>query len=218
MAKYPYLPLFTDAYLGDTTHLTTIEHGAYLLLLITMWRTADKKLPDDDKKMMRFCKLTSPQWKRIKPIISEFFDIDGGFWTQGRLTDEASFIRRHSELQSNRVKARWLKTKNSSDTVVIPDVYPHTHTSLSKNLESNKPPKKDEFIRFDGRVIRLTEKDWNSWEAEFKISTNELVALLDDRDEYLARLPEEDPRRARWWLPTKKWLAKESENTARSRK
>ena len=40
MAEAPIMPFATDAYIGDTTHLTTIEHGAYLLLLFAMWRTA----------------------------------------------------------------------------------------------------------------------------------------------------------------------------------
>jgi hypothetical protein len=39
MAEFPALPLWTDAYLGDTRHLSQSEHGAYLLLLITAWRT-----------------------------------------------------------------------------------------------------------------------------------------------------------------------------------
>ena len=53
MAQFPVLPLWTDAYLGDTTHLTTIEHGAYMLLLMVSWRSPDCRLPDDDAMLAR---------------------------------------------------------------------------------------------------------------------------------------------------------------------
>jgi hypothetical protein len=52
LAEFPALPLFTDAYLGDTTHLSTFEHGAYLLLLIVSWRTPGCCVADDDALLL----------------------------------------------------------------------------------------------------------------------------------------------------------------------
>ena len=62
VAEFPAFPLWTDAYLADTTELTTQEHGAYFLLLIAMWR-AGGYVPDDDAKLARFTRLTIRQWK-----------------------------------------------------------------------------------------------------------------------------------------------------------
>lgn len=121
MAEFPAFPLWTDAYLGDTTHLTTIEHGAYLLLLISMWRTKEKCLPDDDKMLARYARLTPAQWRRIKPILEPFFNVKSNTWTQGRLTDEANAVKRHSKKQSDKAKARWLKDKETPNAVGVPD-------------------------------------------------------------------------------------------------
>jgi uncharacterized protein YdaU (DUF1376 family) len=111
MAEFPALPLWTDAYLGDTTHLTTIEHGAYLLLLIAAWRSGDTRLPDDDKKLARYARLTPGQWARIKPTILDFFHVADGWWTQRRLTDEAVAVRQKRQAQSDNGRASALKRK-----------------------------------------------------------------------------------------------------------
>jgi uncharacterized protein YdaU (DUF1376 family) len=121
MAEFPYFPLWTDAYLGDTTHLTTTEHGAYLLLLIAMWRTPDKKLPSSDKLLARYCKATTGQWMRMRPTLMPFFRDENGFITQGRLTDEAEAVKRKSMRQSDSANARWLKHKNTSDATAMPN-------------------------------------------------------------------------------------------------
>lgn len=115
MAEFPALPLWTDAYLGDTTHLTTLEHGAYLLLLMAMWRSGDCRLPDDDKLLARYTRLTASQWARIRPVMMAFFRSADGFITQGRLTDEHNLVRRNSRKASDAAKVRWLKDKETID-------------------------------------------------------------------------------------------------------
>lgn len=98
MSAPPYMPFYVGDYLADTTHLTTIEHGAYLLLLATMWR-AGGSLPADDAKLARFARLTPAQWDRIKGSILSFFDMEDGEITQGRLTRE---MDRHSKAVKQR--------------------------------------------------------------------------------------------------------------------
>lgn len=48
MSSFPSLPLFTDAFLADTGHLSAQETGAYLLLLMMAWRLPECRLPDND--------------------------------------------------------------------------------------------------------------------------------------------------------------------------
>lgn len=116
MAEFPALPLWTDAYLGDTTHLSTIEHGAYLLLLITAWRTRDIALPDDDRILARYARCSASQWKRLRPILEPFFTIEAGKWTQGRLTDEAESVRRKKEAAASNGRASALKRQGRHST------------------------------------------------------------------------------------------------------
>ena len=161
MAEYPMFPLWTDAYLGDTSHLTTTEHGAYLLLLITAWRSKDGQLPDDDKLLARFTRTTPGQWKKIRPILEPFFEIENGVWIQGRLTDEREAVRQLSKRQSQKAKARWLKTNKTPNDVAsnghCPDDASPTHTLPIK--EKNSKKKKDGASAPSPKGSRLDE-DW----------------------------------------------------------
>lgn len=80
MSQAPSMPMYWDAYLADTTHLTTEEHGAYMLLLAAMWRR-NGWVPDDDKDNARILGLTPAKWRKIKArllaTISGFLVEDG---------------------------------------------------------------------------------------------------------------------------------------------
>jgi uncharacterized protein YdaU (DUF1376 family) len=93
----PYMNLYVGDYLADTTHLTRGEHGAYLLLLMAMWR-AGGKLPRDDKKLARIALCTDHEWDTIM----EFFVIRGGSITQKRLAKE---VEKYRSTISKRQKA-----------------------------------------------------------------------------------------------------------------
>lgn len=101
MADFPALPLFTDAYLADTVHLTTEEHGAYMLLLMTAWRTPDCKLPDDDSFLSRVARCSPRVWARLRPVMAQFWIIEDGWWSQKRLRKERDYVE---EVRATRSK------------------------------------------------------------------------------------------------------------------
>lgn len=105
--KPPAIPLFGDAYLADTTHLTTEEHGAYLLLIMAAWRQDDCALPVDDRKLARVAGLSPRKWGAIKSTIMEFWTVEGGRMFQARLRKERAYVDQKSESNRKNAVARW---------------------------------------------------------------------------------------------------------------
>jgi len=67
----PWMPLYVGDYLGDTGHLTTAQHGAYLLLMMHYWRKGE--LPDDDRQLSKITKLPFKTWCDYRPVLQNFF-------------------------------------------------------------------------------------------------------------------------------------------------
>ncbi len=124
MSQPPALPLFVREYLMDTRHLTTEQHGAYLLLLMQSWCTPDCSLPDDDKKLAAWTGLPLDRWKEMRPVIIEFFDVLEARLKQKRLQHEFQFVRERVERNQNRArlgglgKAGRYKKNNKLDAAI----------------------------------------------------------------------------------------------------
>lgn len=99
MSSQPFLQFYVGDYLADTTDLSCEEHGAYLLLLMTMWRHG-AKLPNDPVRLARVARLTPRKWKRVWPTISRYFEDDGEFIRNRRLTKEHQKATEKSELRA----------------------------------------------------------------------------------------------------------------------
>lgn len=83
----PFMQLYVGDYLKDTRHLTAEQHGAYLLLLMSMWAHGGD-LPNDPKKLARLACCTASRWARISADVLAFFEVDGDVITQARLRFE----------------------------------------------------------------------------------------------------------------------------------
>lgn len=91
MSSAPAMPVFPDAYLADTTHLTTEEHGAYFLLLMAMWRR-NGAVPNDDKDIARIVGLEIKAWRKMRKRLMPFLQVDGEELTQKRLKKEWDYV------------------------------------------------------------------------------------------------------------------------------
>ncbi len=105
-----FMPLFIADYLADTTHLERDEHGAYFLLLMAYWRNGGP-LVADDARLSRIAKATLSEWKRLRPVMLEFFKEEDGLWISKRSDIEIEKAIRRMEAKSNAgrrgAESRW---------------------------------------------------------------------------------------------------------------
>jgi uncharacterized protein YdaU (DUF1376 family) len=87
----PWMSLYVGDYLGDTGHLTTTQHGAYLLLMMHYWRKGE--LPDDDRQLCEIAKLPLKTWNEYRATLHDFFH-DG--WKHKRIDAELERMMRVS--------------------------------------------------------------------------------------------------------------------------
>nr|USU31091.1 DUF1376 domain-containing protein [Methylobacterium sp. OTU13CASTA1] len=92
MSALPSLPLFTDAFIADTGHLSLEQRGAYVMLLMLAWRSPGCRIPNDDAKIARMLSISPAKWARIRPEVMAFWHLSDDYWTQKRLTREHQFV------------------------------------------------------------------------------------------------------------------------------
>ena len=88
-----WMPFYWAEYLADTGHLTTEEHGAYLLLIGAYWQ-AGGPLVDDDKRLARLTRLSLRRWKAVRETLANFFTITDQKWHLTRVDDELSATKK----------------------------------------------------------------------------------------------------------------------------
>ncbi len=105
--KPSHIPLFPDSYHKDTTHLTTEEHGAYLLLMMAAWGSDDCTLPNNPNRLAALVKLPLARWRKIADTVLEFWTLEDGRWHQKRLLKEWHYVQEKSAKRKAAADSRW---------------------------------------------------------------------------------------------------------------
>jgi uncharacterized protein YdaU (DUF1376 family) len=167
MSSFPHLPLFTDAFIADTGHLTAQETGAYLMLLMVAWRTTDCRLPDNDDKLARWARVDRRTWLRIKPTVMEFWTLADGAWTQKRLSKEREIVSKRAEVaRRNGEQGGRPKSLENHES--------HNPAGSSRVTQKKAPipipiPKEEEHSETSSLRVarkRKIDPDWTLGEAE----------------------------------------------------
>ena len=110
------MPVYIGDYLADTMHLSTEQHGAYLLLLFHLWRRGS--LPDDPGTLTKITGLSPHAWKQNRAVLAAFFEIHEGTWRHARVDRERSRLADKQQAYASKAKhassVRWQEHARST--------------------------------------------------------------------------------------------------------
>lgn len=178
MAAIPYIQLYVADYLADTMHLTTEEHGAYLLLIMNYWQTGK---PLQCERIPNVVRLSKSRFSEIEKTLSEFFTItEHGFWVHQRIELDLAFVRSKSEKASDSAKKRWNKNPckqpflNQSPTITKV-MQTQSHTNTDSNSEINTDSNISNEIVLDKSIDPEVWNQWIQYRQERKLICNPMT-------------------------------------------
>lgn len=211
VADFPAIPLWTDAYLADTRHLTTEEHGAYLLLMMEAWRRPLCNLPDDDTLLARLVGVSSVRWAEIKPVVMAFWKRDGRSktWSQKRLSRERDYVANRSESQRAKATKRW-KNEKKNAAPALPNACQTdapTPTPTPTPLEKEEPygsSKKPRASRIKEDWVLPGE--WGAWAEGQGLSAAAIVREADKFRDYWRGRAGNSATKLDWQATWRNWV------------
>ena len=159
-----WMPLYIGDYLADTMRLSTLQHGAYLLLLMEYWRTGP--LPDDDAELASIAKLDHHTWLAQAPLLRRFFRRGAdGLLHQKRADAErartAEISAKRREAVRVRDAAKAIKTRSNADHVI-----PHARCRATATVTVSVPAERRGKAARDPSGVR--DEFWSEGLAAFR--------------------------------------------------
>lgn len=136
-----WMPFYISDYLSDTMHLTTQEHGAYLLMILHYWKTGP--LPDDDARLATITRL-GDAWSNASSILRAFFKHQDGMLRHTRI--DAELVNAAANKQRNHNRAalaaakRWEKEHKDATSNAPSNATSNARTMLDECSSPSPSP------------------------------------------------------------------------------
>lgn len=141
----PWMPLYVADYQADTAHLSTAEHGAYLLLIMFYWTKGG--LPKDEEAIRRITRMSNRQWSQSRDVLKSLF---GDEWRHKRVDDELAKAIEKSSVNSANAKRRHSERKADAQRS-------DTHARASSQPQSQSQKEEKQETRVNALVV---DDDW----------------------------------------------------------
>jgi uncharacterized protein YdaU (DUF1376 family) len=153
-----WMPFYVGDYLADTMLLTTVQHGAYLLLMLACWKSGGS-LPDDDEALSSAAKLSASEWRKNSGALRRFFEAKDGVLFHKRITQELEKAQNLSDARSESGKKGGRPPKAKQDeTNRFPD-------ALAKGKQ-NETPSPSHTSSLRSEVVLSAEANASSSSSE----------------------------------------------------
>ena len=147
MAALPYIPLYIADYKADVAHLTLAQRGAYMELIMNYWQTG-KALNNADERLATVVGLNRANWLKMKPLLSEFFTIEGDTWTHGRIEFELEKVHTKST-KASYAASEGARKRASERLADAGRTHSHTDTDTDTDIKRKKQKPRTEDLVID---------------------------------------------------------------------
>jgi uncharacterized protein YdaU (DUF1376 family) len=217
MAALPYIQLYVADYLADTMHLTTEEHGAYLLLIFNYWQTG-KPIPKS--RLARIARLSNDRWISVEVSLKEFFNDNGEEWVHDRIDRDLDSVHSSKNQKSAAGKAsaeakrikklaeaqRKANARSTNVEVPLQQNSTNRDTDTDTDIKETPPPPAYAHDEFDSRTKFAMHKDWQPDEKSFAavLFANAMASQTFHEDQFLefksfwTASPDEFRTQAKW--------------------
>lgn len=210
MSKTPFMPLWVSDFLGDTLDLDAKEIGAYMLILMSMWKRGGP-LPYEEDKLKRIARV-GRDWPRVWATLERFFIIDGGEISNKRLMEELLSVTAKREVNAQngarggRAKALKEKEARIANATNSPQQSePYLEKKEEANASSQKGgPKKGTRIAADWRL----SKPLGEWAVEQGMTESQARAEADKFRDYWLSKPGASGVKLDWAATWRNWVRK----------
>jgi hypothetical protein len=208
----PFMPLDTVR-LGDSD-LVALSTGEEFKAAVILWCKAwvqvpAASLPDDDRVLAHLTGI-GPRWKKVREMaLHGWVKCSDGRLYHPVIAEKALEAWKHRQSQRDRANKRWQNHgKANGDAtgyaVASAAVMQGTGTVKEEEKKEEKQPPAAAPYVFAGKVIHLTQADFDQWARAYPAL--DLQARLQSRDDWLATEADERTKK-RWFIATSNYLA-----------
>lgn len=163
MAALPYMQLYVADYLADTAHLSTLEHGAYLLLIFNYWQRGKPFEAKDERTLNRrlasVARMDEQTFNEVRETLADFFECTATEWRHKRIDVDLEAVNSKSVKARAAGKASGKARKNkgieqtpnersADDQRTLNHTEADTEADIDTDTQKReKPQKRKRFVR-----------------------------------------------------------------------